>query len=50
VNFLASVLVGTTAGRQRLGLEPDDTSAVIGFLVIAVILIVTFLLVEVALA
>ncbi|WP_458191048.1 hypothetical protein [Haladaptatus sp. NG-WS-4] len=50
VNFLASVLVGTTAGRQRLGLEPDGTLTAMGFLMIAVILIVAFLLVDVPLA
>lgn len=50
VNFLASVLVGTTAGRQRLGLEPDGTLTAMGFLMIAAILIVAFLLVDVPLA
>ncbi|WP_433627565.1 hypothetical protein [Halomicrococcus sp. NG-SE-24] len=47
-NFLASVLVGTTWGRRRLGLDPGGTSAALVFVAIAVVLIVTFIVVNVA--
>ena len=50
MSFLISVLVGTTAGRQRLGLDPDGISTTTLFLLIAFLLILALLLVDIVLA
>ncbi len=47
-SLIAAILVGSTWGRQRLGLTPGRTSAPVGFVAVALVLAVAFAVVNFA--